>query len=178
MDNNPESAQDGRGVLAPDEYSESVEMYLKTIYQIVEEKKVARAKNIAAQLNVNNSSVTCALHSLADRGLINYAPYEVITLTEQGEKIAEEIMRRYKVIKGFFVRVLQIDEEEADACACRMEHVVYPSVLQRLADFVQFVDNCPLGGAQLLEEFHKHCSTCSVGDGESASASCPVDPSI
>ena len=53
--------------------SASLEDYLKAIFRIVAVKQAARAKDISARLNVSNSSVTGALRTLADRGLINYA---------------------------------------------------------------------------------------------------------
>jgi DtxR family Mn-dependent transcriptional regulator len=61
--------------------SASLEDYLEVIAHIITEKQVARAKEIAAALKVSRSSVTEAFRSLAKKGLINYAPYEVITLT-------------------------------------------------------------------------------------------------
>jgi len=49
--------------------SASLEDYLEAIYHIVREKKAARAKDISKRLGVNRSSVTGALHSLAERKL-------------------------------------------------------------------------------------------------------------
>ena len=65
--------------------SASLEDYLKAIFRIVAVKQAARAKDISARLSVSNSSVTGALRTLADRGLINYAPYDLITLTPLGQ---------------------------------------------------------------------------------------------
>jgi DtxR family Mn-dependent transcriptional regulator len=60
--------------------SASLEDYLEAILRIVQEKQVARAKDVGKRLNVGRSSVTGALHALADRKLINYAPYDLRTL--------------------------------------------------------------------------------------------------
>jgi len=60
--------------------SESLEDYLETILGIVEEKQAAKAKDVSARLGVNASSVTGALHALRERGLINHAPYDIVTL--------------------------------------------------------------------------------------------------
>ena len=78
--------------------SSSLEDYLEAIFHIVGEKQAARAKDIAKRLKVNNSSVTGALRSLAEKGMINYAPYDVITLTTKGQKLAEDVVRRYQTI--------------------------------------------------------------------------------
>ena len=49
--------------------SASMEDYLEAIFHIVSEKQAARAKDIAKRLKVNNSSVTGALRSLAEKGV-------------------------------------------------------------------------------------------------------------
>ena len=69
--------------------SAAMEDYLEAIFHLVVEKQVARARDIAEGLKVSRSSVTGALQSLAEKGLVNYEPYEVITLTRKGKKIAD-----------------------------------------------------------------------------------------
>jgi len=137
--------------------SASLEDYLEAIYRIVEEKQVARAKDVGRRLQVGRSSVTGALHALADRELINYAPYDLVTLTEQGREIAEDVARRHEVLSDFFVNVLAVDPGEADAAACKLEHAVPENVLGRFLDFIDFVTRCPRGGAQWIDGFRKLC---------------------
>jgi DtxR family Mn-dependent transcriptional regulator len=126
-----------------DSLSASLEDYLEAIYMIARHKRVARAKDIAGRLGVNRSSVTGALHSLAERELVNYAPYDLITLTPAGERIAARISRRHTLLRDFFVRVLGVEASEAEESACRMEHAVSEAVFDRLAQFVDFIAVCP-----------------------------------
>ena len=128
--------------------SASLEDYLETIYLIVQEKQVARAKDVSQRMQVGRSSVTGALHALAERKLINYAPYDLVTLTRQGELVAADIVRRHCVLRDFFVKVLSVEETLADDVACKMEHAVPESVLQRFVEFIEFVDRCPHDGAE------------------------------
>jgi DtxR family Mn-dependent transcriptional regulator len=137
--------------------SASMEDYLEAISHIVNEKQAARAKDIALRLKVNNSSVTGALRSLAAKGYINYAPYDVITLTPKGKVTAEDIIRRHEGLRDFFIKVLQVDEKEAETSACGMEHGVSPKVLERLIRFTEFVEICPRGGSHWIKDFWKHC---------------------
>jgi DtxR family Mn-dependent transcriptional regulator len=123
--------------------SASLEDYLEAIYHIVRKKQAARAKDISDRLGVNRSSVTGALHSLSEKKLINYAPYDIITLTAKGETVAEDITRRHTVLRDFFVHVLGVDRETAEGSACGMEHAVSELVLDRLAQFVDFINTCP-----------------------------------
>ncbi|MCK5834629.1 MAG: metal-dependent transcriptional regulator [Lentisphaeria bacterium] len=119
--------------------TESLENYLEVIFHIQASKGAARAKDIALGLNVNNSSVTEALRSLAKKGLVNYAPYDLITLTSDGTEIAKVIVNRHKVIRQFLLEALDMPEDDADSIACRIEHVVNDTLilkLQKLSDYL------------------------------------------
>ncbi|MGM0419006.1 MAG: DtxR family transcriptional regulator [Thermodesulfobacteriota bacterium] len=137
--------------------SSSLEDYLETIFQVVSEKQAARAKDIASRLKVNNSSVTGALRTLSDKGLVNYAPYDLITLTKEGNEIAKDIIRRHEALKNFFVKILCVDENISEDAACKMEHAVPKEILDKLIQFVDFLQICPRGGQELIQGFTKHC---------------------
>lgn len=137
--------------------SANMEDYLETIYHIVSEKKAARAKDIAVRMAVNSASVTGALRLLAEKGHINYAPYDVITLTPSGEVLARDIVRRHEILKDFFTKVLDVDEREAEDNACKMEHAVSPVIIDRLVRFVEFIQICPRGGEEWIGGFRQFC---------------------
>ena len=137
--------------------SASLEDYIEAIYHIVEEKLVARSKDIASRLGVSRASVTEALRALAKKELINYAPYEAITMTEQGKKVAEDVIYRHETLKRFFVEVLSIDRKIAEEAACRVEHAAPPVVISRMIDFIKFLQVCPRGGDDLLKGFGDFC---------------------
>ncbi len=132
--------------------SASLEDYLEAIYHIVDKKQAAKARDIAQRLNVNSSSVTGALQNLAKKGLVNYAPYDIITLTSEGKRIAQDVIHRHTSLQKFLVKILSVDETEAEEAACKMEHVVSPGIMERLVQFVKFIDRCPLGGVMWDEE--------------------------
>jgi DtxR family Mn-dependent transcriptional regulator len=143
----------------PFELSASLEDYIEAIYHIVEEKLVARSKDIAARLGVSRASVTEALRALARKELINYAPYEAITMTEQGKKVAEDVIHRHESLRRFFMEVLAIDSATAEEAACKVEHAAPPVVISRMIDFIAFLRVCPRGGDELLNgfaQFTKH----------------------
>ena len=142
---------------ASESLTSSMEDYLEAIYHIVRQKQAARAKDIAGRLKVNNSSVTGALRSLSEKGFINYAPYDVITLTPKGHAHAEDVVRRHEALMDFFTKVLCVDPDEASDAACKMEHAVSRTILDRLIRFVEFLEICPRGGKSLIEGFNNHC---------------------
>ncbi len=137
--------------------SASLEDYLEAIFHIVEKKQAARAKDIAVRMKVNSSSVTGALHALSERELVNYAPYDIITLTPKGASRAGEIVRRHRALHDFFTRVLKVEDADAEQAACKMEHVLPPVIFERFLQFLEFVEVCPRAGHDWIEEFASFC---------------------
>ena len=144
-------------MVKPVSLSASLEDYIEAISHIVDEKKVARGKDIAERLNVSRASVTEALRALSKKGLVNYEPYEVITLTDTGKLVAEDVIRRHEALKDFFIKVLAIDDAIAEESACRIEHAAPPEVIDRLIRFVKFIEVHPGEGSQLLMDFVEYC---------------------
>ena len=132
--------------------SASLEDYLEAIYHTETAKGAARAKDLVQALGVQNSSVTQALRALAERELVNYAPYDVITLTDPGRRLALDVVKKHATLKAFLTRVLGLDEDEADEGACRMEHGISGPILDRLLKFVEYFDQCPLNDVRWDEE--------------------------
>jgi DtxR family transcriptional regulator, Mn-dependent transcriptional regulator len=139
--------------------SASLEDYLQAVYRIQTAKQAARPTDIAVAVGVNNSSVTGALRTLSERGLVNYAPYDIITLTPKGLGVAREIARRHDVLHRFFTRVLKAEADEAEATACRVEHVISADILDRLVRFVEFLELCPRAGEDWIREFWERCGS-------------------
>lgn len=145
----------------------SQEDYLEAIYNISEEKMAARAKDIAQYLDVKASSVTGALRTLGAMELVNYAPYDLITLTKKGKVAAKEIVNRHNALEKFLINVLGIDKKEADEAACKMEHSVPKEIVERLAKYSEYVERCPKGGINWESGFGYYCKTgCSDADCE------------
>lgn len=133
-----------------------MEDYLETIWRLTDEKGAARARDIAKELSVHKSTVTAALRALAQKGLVNYAPYEITTLSPRGRKIAQEVAHRHEVIEEFLTNVLLIKPAAARENACRMEHVMDKSVLDRLITFAEFVKEHPIADDEWPQHFAKH----------------------
>jgi len=153
----------------------SQEDYLEAIYHISAEKMAARAKDISTYLDVRASSVTGALRILGKLGLVNYAPYDLITLTDAGRLAAEDIVSRHTALEHFLVHVLGVDKKEADDAACKMEHSVPKPIIERFVKYAEYVEKCPKGGITWESGFGyfcKHgcpdeeCGSCSLGPSE------------
>ncbi len=115
----------------------NMEDYLEVIMNLQEEKKVARVKDVAARLKVKMPSVTGAMKSLAEKGLVNYERYSYLTLTAAGEKIARRIRDRHKTFYNFLTEVLKVDGETAEHDACRLEHAASHQTFEHLKEFIR-----------------------------------------
>ena len=143
---------DGSTTLTP-----TLEDYLETISRLVVAEGAARVRDIAGALSVHKSTVTTALRSLADRDLINYRPYAKATLTPLGRTVAQQIVRRHDVISRFLTDVLSVPKDAAEESACKIEHVIAPEILDRLSQFIEFVEQCPRGGSKWIRGFGYFC---------------------
>lgn len=139
------------------ELSENLEDYLEVILDLEKTRKVARGKEIAQRLNIQPGSVSGALKTLDSKGLINWEKYGYITLTKKGTTIAERITNRHNIIKDFLMNVLRIDEETAEPTACRMEHSVDETTINKLVQFIEYLNNCPHGKPSCTAAFRKFC---------------------
>jgi len=142
---------------AAEKLSPSLEDYLEAVLILIRRGRVARVRDIAAHLGVGKSSVTGALKALAKRELVNYKPYQFITLTDRGRELAEEVSARHVLLRQFLTDVLGLDGASAEANACRMEHAVDGELLERLGRFSKFVQECPRAGRSWVRAFVDGC---------------------
>jgi DtxR family Mn-dependent transcriptional regulator len=131
------------GGMSKTELSASLEDYLETIFFLSREDGKVRPKDIAGRMRVRAASVTGALKALAEKGLINYAPYASVTLTDNGREIARGIALKHEALLHFFTQVLGIEASEAEEFACSMEHTIPDHILQRFVRFAEYTEKCP-----------------------------------
>ena len=102
---------------------ESGEMYLETIYVLNKANSQVRSVDISEHMGYSKPSVSRAVHLLEEKGYIRIDGDGLITLTEDGQALAEKIFERHTVISGMLIR-LGVDPETAAEDACRMEHAI------------------------------------------------------
>lgn len=114
--------------------SRSQEDYLEEIYVQVLKNGYAKVTEISTSLKVRKASVTSALIQLSSKGLVNYAPYSSITLTDNGLKKAKKILKKHKVLNEFFTEILMLDN--ATEIACAVEHLISDKNIDKISKFV------------------------------------------
>ncbi len=121
------------------------ENYLKSIYHLSLNAESVSTNQMAALLNTKASSVTDMLKKLAEKELINYTPYQGVTLTAAGEKIAINIIRKHRLWEFFLVEKLNFKWDEVHEMAEEMEHISSNELIDRLDKFMGFPKYDPHG---------------------------------
>ena len=133
------------------EQTASMEDYLEGIAMLGKEGDVVRVSQLSRKLRVKMPSVTSALKKLSEQGLLEHEKYGYIKLTSEGQQLAKEVFRRHKALTRFFVEILGVDPKTAEDDACKIEHVISPSSMERLMRFVEFIESCSSRMAKLPE---------------------------
>jgi DtxR family Mn-dependent transcriptional regulator len=131
----------------------SLENYLEAILIIGQKKKAVRVKDIATFLHIRAASVVGALQTLEERGLVRHERYGHVELTSLGADHAREIYNKHEVLTRFFYRVLGLDEEIAAEDACKIEHHIHRETVDRLVQFMEYIETCPLKQKTHAAEF-------------------------
>lgn len=120
----------------------NMEDYLEAIWNLQDKKGYVKAKDIAERLEVSRPSVSEMIKKLAENNYILYEKYGGIVFTDKGEKLAREIKRRHSLLVEF-LKIIGVDEQNAQQDACKLEHDVSPETITCLVEFVEFISLLP-----------------------------------
>ncbi|ELZ09614.1 metal-dependent transcriptional regulator [Natrinema thermotolerans] len=115
--------------------SDVMEDYLKAIYQLQRgtDERI-RTSEIAGELDVTSPTVTSMLDKLEERELVDREKYRGVTLTDEGETVALEIVRHHRLLEAYLTEHLDYDWSEVHAEADRLEHHISEDFEARVAD--------------------------------------------
>ncbi len=122
-----------------DNISERGEMYLQAIATLRRDGSQAIPLSLLAQrLAILPTSVNEMCRKLASQGLVDYQPYRGVTLTDEGEALAQGVLCRRRIWEVFLVEKLRFSLEKAGEIACELEHATPDQLLSHLAAFLDF----------------------------------------
>lgn len=114
---------------------ESAENYLETILVLQKRNGYVRSIDIATELNFSKPSISNAMKQLSTKGYIQMDESRLITLTEKGRKVAEQIYERHQLISEF-LEMLGVDSQTAAEDACKIEHVLSKETFEKFKEHV------------------------------------------
>ena len=158
---------------------DTTEMYLRTIYELVEEGIVPLRARIAERLHQSGPTVSQTVARMERDGLLTVEGDRHLELTEEGTRLATRVMRKHRLAERLLTDVIGLDWELVHAEACRWEHVMSETVERRLVELLDHPTESPygnpipgldeLGESSLGEEFMTDVEALSVAAGHSDS---------
>ncbi len=122
------------------------ENYLKIIFALsYPTAREISTNDIAKGLDINPASVSDMLKKLKQKSLIDYAKYQGVSLTEEGRKIAVNIIRKHRLWETFLVDKLNFSWDEVHEVAEQLEHIQSNLLIERLYQFLGFPKFDPHG---------------------------------
>ncbi|MGO4256944.1 metal-dependent transcriptional regulator [Marmoricola sp. RAF53] len=124
---------------------DTTEMYLRTIYELVEEGIVPLRARIAERLHQSGPTVSQTVARMERDGLLTVEGDRHLELTEVGLHSATRVMRKHRLAERLLVDVIGLDWELVHAEACRWEHVMSEAVERRLLELLDHPTESPYG---------------------------------
>jgi len=142
---------------------DTTEMYLRTIYELVEEGIVPLRARIAERLHQSGPTVSQTVARMERDGLLTVEGDRHLQLTAEGTRLAVRVMRKHRLAERLLTDVIGLDWELVHEEACRWEHVMSENVEKRLLMLLDQPTESPygnpipgldeLGAAAVDEEF-------------------------
>jgi DtxR family transcriptional regulator, iron-dependent repressor len=124
---------------------DTTEMYLRTIYELVEEGIVPLRARIAERLHQSGPTVSQTVARMERDGLVTVEGDRHLELTAEGMRLATRVMRKHRLAERLLTDVIGLDWELVHAEACRWEHVMSETVERRLVDLLDHPTESPYG---------------------------------
>jgi DtxR family Mn-dependent transcriptional regulator len=128
----------------PVEHHPPVEEYLQAIESLNEEGTPAIQARIAERLGRSAPTVSEMLDRLASDGYVERSG-RTITLTEQGQDVAQTVLRKHRLAERLLVDVIGLPWHLVHDEAGRWEHVMSDEVMARLTQILGDPATCPHG---------------------------------
>ncbi|WP_394276692.1 metal-dependent transcriptional regulator [Luteococcus sp.] len=127
------------------ELIDTTEMYLRTVYELVEEGIAPLRARIAERLHQSGPTVSQTVARMERDGLLTVQDNRQIALSEKGTEMAVAVMRKHRLAERLLVDVIGLGWEQAHDEACRWEHVISDDVEQRLVAILDDPRESPYG---------------------------------
>ncbi|MEW6281669.1 MAG: metal-dependent transcriptional regulator [Candidatus Eremiobacterota bacterium] len=124
--------------------SESVEMYLLTIYRLNLEGERAGIARLASRLGVSAASGTQMIKKLTERGLVRKNG-NGLSLSLEGERLALGVIRKHRLAERLLTDCFKLPWDVAHEQSCRLEHILTDEVADAMETFLGNPATCPHG---------------------------------
>src|SRR3712207_3702827 len=131
--------------MSADHATVAEEEYLQTLFWLHEAGLAMTGANVARAMQLSAPTVHEMVGRLERDGYITRAGDRSISFTGSGQRHAEEIVRRHRLIERFLTDVLGIPWDEVHEEAERLEHAMSPVLEERMLAAIGDAKTCPHG---------------------------------
>lgn len=119
--------------------SHSMAHYLVTIRDLHGTQGYARVSDVADELEVTKGTVSVQMRHLKEKGYVLEDDNRHLKLTDSGENVARQVIYNRSTIIQFLSKVLEIDPQQAEVDACKIEHLLSPETGHQMLSLVQLL---------------------------------------
>ena len=123
----------------------TTEMYLKTVYEMLEDGVPPLRARIVERLDHSGPTVSQTVARMERDGLLYLADNRRIEFTDQGVELAREVVRKHRLAERLLLDLIGLDWVMVHDEACRWEHVMSDAVEMRLLDLLHHPSTDPYG---------------------------------
>ncbi len=123
------------------------ENYLKALLKITLESGTSDAgtNELATLLIVKPATANDMLKKLKEKKLVDYEKYGKIRLSDEGQKIAVDIVRKHRLWETFLYQNLEFSWDEVHDVAEQLEHIQSAKLVDKLDKFLGYPEFDPHG---------------------------------
>ena len=126
---------------------DTTEMYLRTIFELLEDGVPPLRARIAEQLGHAGPTVSQTIARMERDGLVVVESDRTLHLTEEGLARATRVMRKHRLAEILLTDVIGLPLTDVHEEACRWEHVMSERVERRLVEMLGHPQTSPYGNA-------------------------------
>ena len=124
----------------------SIENFIKAIFK---QSKLPEADTklgtIAGMLSISNAAATDMARKLASKDLVIYTKYKPLTLTEAGNKLALNVIRKHRLWESFLHKTLNLSLHQIHLEAEQLEHLTSDFLADRIEEYLGYPATDPHG---------------------------------
>ena len=105
-------------------FSPAVEDYAKAIYALQRGDGAVSTTALAERLGVTAASASGMVRKLDEHGLVTHVPYRGVRLTDEGTRLALEVLRHHRLLELYLAESLGVPWDRVHEEAEVLEHVL------------------------------------------------------
>ena len=114
--------------------SPAIEDYAKAIYALeLRDGEPVSTNALAERLGVTPASASGMVKRLGELGLVEHQPYRGVSLTDDGRRVALEVMRHHRLLELYLVQSLGVPWDRVHEEAEVLEHVLSEELEELIA---------------------------------------------